>query len=227
MRNRFDQQLETLHQELIGMGAMCQEAIAAGAAALLDHDPAMAELAIAREVEIDRQEREIESLCMRLLLQQQPVARDLRTVSSALKMIGDMERIGDQAADIAEISRHLSSGCPLPGQIHIRDMAQAAARMVDGSVEAFIKKDLQAAQDVIQYDDVVDELFLRVKEELTELIRRDAAGAGEALDLLMAAKYLERIGDHAVNLAERVAYSITGKVRAQSAPGESAYDLLC
>ena len=176
MRNRFDQQLETLHQELIGMGAMCQEAIAAGAAALLDHDPAMAEVAIAREVEIDRQEREIESLCMRLLLQQQPVARDLRTVSSALKMIGDMERIGDQAADIAEISRHLSPGCPLPGQIHIRDMAQAAARMVDGSVDAFVKKDLQAAQDVIQYDDIVDELFVRVKDELTELIRQDAVG---------------------------------------------------
>ncbi len=214
MRNRFDQQLETLHQELIGMGAMCQEAIAAGAAALLDHDPAMAEVAIAREVEIDRQEREIESLCMRLLLQQQPMARDLRTVSSALKMIGDMERIGDQAADIAEISRHLSPGCPLPGLGHIRDMAQAAARMVDGSVDAFVKKDLQAAQDVIQYDDIVDELFVRVKDELTELIRQDAAGAWEALDLLMAAKYLERIGDHAVNLAERVSYSITGRVRA-------------
>lgn len=227
MRNRFDQQLETLHQELMAMGAMCQEAIAAATAALLDREPAMAEIAITREVEIDRQEREIESLCMALLLRQQPVARDLRAVSSALKMIGDMERIGDQAADIAEISRHLGPVRPMPGQLHIRDMAQAAARMVDGSVDAFVKKDLQAAQDVIQYDDVVDELFLRVKEELTELIRRDAAGAGEALDLLMAAKYLERIGDHAVNLAERVAYSITGKVRAQSAPGESAYDLLC
>ena len=227
MRNRFDQQLETLHQELMAMGAMCQEAIAAATAALLDREPAMAEIAITREVEIDRQEREIESLCMALLLRQQPVARDLRAVSSALKMIGDMERIGDQAADIAEIARHLGPVRPMPGQLHIRDMAQAAARMVDGSVEAFIKKDLQAAQDVIQYDDVVDELFLRVKEELTERIRRDAAGAGEALDLLMAAKYLERIGDHAVNLAERVAYSITGKVRAQSAPGESAYDLLC
>lgn len=213
MRNRFDQQLETLHQELTGMGAMCQEAIAAGTAALLAHDQSMAEIAIAREVEIDRQEREIEDLCMRLLLQQQPVARDLRTVSSALKMIGDMERIGDQAADIAEISRHLGPGCPLPGQLHIREMAQAAARMVDGSVDAFVKKDLQAARDVIQYDDIVDGLFVQVKDELTDLIRQDAAGAGDALDLLMAAKYLERIGDHAVNLAERVAYSITGQAR--------------
>lgn len=214
MRKGFDQQLEQLHQELTAMGAMCQEAIAAGAAALLAHDQLMADTAIAREAEIDRQEREIESLCMRLLLRQQPVARDLRAVSSALKMIGDMERIGDQAADIAEISRHLGPGCPLPGQLHIREMAQAAAAMVDGSVEAFVKKDLQAAQNVIQYDDIVDELFIRVKDELTDLIRQDAAGAGEALELLMAAKYLERIGDHAVNLAERVTYSITGKAGA-------------
>lgn len=214
MRKGFDQQLEQLHQELTAMGAMCQEAIAAGTAALLAHDQLMADTAIAREAEIDRQEREIESLCMRLLLRQQPVARDLRAVSSALKMIGDMERIGDQAADIAEISRHLGPGCPLPGQLHIREMAQAAATMVDGSVEAFVKKDLQAAQNVIQYDDIVDELFVRVKDELTDLIRQDAAGAGEALELLMAAKYLERIGDHAVNLAERVTYSITGKAGA-------------
>lgn len=218
MRNRFDQQLRTLHQELIRMGAMCEEAIAAGLAALLDQDQSMAELAIAREREIDQQEREIESLCMKLLLQQQPVARDLRAVSSALKMIGDMERIGDQAADIAEISRHIGPACRLPGQIHLRDMAQGAVKMVNGSVDAFVKKDLQAAEDVIQYDDVVDELFLRVKDELTDLIRRDAAGAGEALDLLMAAKYLERIGDHAVNLAERVTYSITGRVQGLEAP---------
>ena len=210
MRNRFDQQLETLHQELMRMGAMCEEAIAAGVAALLERDLSMAAVAIAREVEIDQQEREIESLCMKLLLQQQPVARDLRTVSSALKMIGDMERVGDQAADIAEISRHLGPACPLPGQLHIRDMAQAAVKMVNDSVDAFVKKDLQMARDVVQYDDVVDGLFIRIKDELTDLIRRDASGAGEALDLLMAAKYLERIGDHAVNLAERVEYSITG-----------------
>lgn len=210
MRNRFDQQLETLHQELMGMGAMCEEAIAAAVAALLGQDQAMAELAIAREVEIDQQERGIESLCMKLLLQQQPVARDLRTVSSALKMIGDMERIGDQAADIAEISRHLGPACLLPGQIHIRDMAQAAVKMVDDSVDAFVKRDLQMARDVVESDDVVDSLFVRIKDELTDLIRQDAASAGEALDLLMAAKYLERIGDHAVNLAERVEYSITG-----------------
>lgn len=214
MRARFDEQLSLMKCELIQMGALCEEAISKAAKALLNRDRQLAEKAELLDAEIDQMERDIESLCLKLLLQQQPVARDLRTVSSALKMIGDMERIGDQAADIAEISRHLSPGCPLPGQIHIRDMAQAAARMVDGSVDAFVKKDLQAAQDVIQYDDIVDELFVRVKDELTELIRQDAAGAWEALDLLMAAKYLERIGDHAVNLAERVSYSITGRVRA-------------
>ena len=146
---------------------------------------------------------------MKLLLQQQPVARDLRTISSALKMIGDMERIGDQAADIAEITRHIG-GAPLPGQVHIEAMTQAAAKMVTSSVASFVRGDLGMAQAVMAYDDVVDQLFCMVKEELTALIRRDASSAGEALDLLMIAKYLERIGDHAVNVAEWVAYSLTG-----------------
>ena len=209
MRSRFDQQLERLHLELTRMGAQCEQAIAAGIKALLEDDDEMAGEAIAIEREIDQQEREIESLCMKLLLQQQPVARDLRMVSSALKMISDMERIGDQAADIAEITRHIG-GAPLPGQVRLKEMAQAAAKMVAGSVDAFVKRDLNLAGSEIQYDDVVDELFVRIKEELTELIRRDASSAEEALDLLMIAKYLERIGDHAVNLAEWVEYSITG-----------------
>ena len=209
MRSRFDQQLERLHLELTRMGAQCEQAIAAGIKALLEDDDEMAGEAIAIEREIDQQEREIESLCMKLLLQQQPVARDLRMVSSALKMISDMERIGDQAADIAEITRHIG-GAPLPGQVRLKEMAQAAAKMVAGSVDAFVKRDLNLAGSVIQYDDVVDELFVRIKEELTELIRRDASSAEEALDLLMIAKYLERIGDHAVNLAVWVEYSITG-----------------
>ena len=209
MRSRFDQQLERLHLELTRMGAQCEQAIAAGIKALLEDDDEMAGEAIAIEREIDQQEREIESLCMKLLLQQQPVARDLRMVSSALEMMSDMERIGDQAADIAEITRHIG-GAPLPGQVRLKEMAQAAAKMVAGSVDAFVKRDLNLAGSVIQYDDVVDELFVRIKEELTELIRRDASSAEEALDLLMIAKYLERIGDHAVNLAEWVEYSITG-----------------
>lgn len=219
MRNQFDRQLERLHAELIRMGAMCEQAIAASMAALLEDDRAMVESAIAREREIDQQEREIESLCMKLLLRQQPVARDLRAISSALKMISDMERIGDQAADIAEIACQMG-GAPLPGRLHITEMTQAAMKMVGGSVEAFVKSDLSLAMRVAEYDDVVDGLFLQVKGELMELILADASAAGEALDLLMVAKYLERIGDHAVNVAEWVAYALTGSRRPEG-PEES------
>ena len=209
MRNKFDQQLEQLHLELIKMGALCEEAISASVKALLDGDQSMAEKSIAREKDIDQKERDIESLCRKLLLQQQPVARDLRTISSALKMISDMERIGDQAADIAEITRH-TSGASLPGQIHISEMTRAAVKMVTDSVDSFVKKDLHMAQGVIQYDDVVDQYFCAVKDELTEMIRQSGGSAEQAVDLLMVAKYLERIGDHAVNIAEWVIYSITG-----------------
>lgn len=209
MRSRFDQQLERLHLELTRMGAQCEQAIAAGIKALLEDDDEMAGEAIAIEREIDQQEREIESLCMKLLLQQQPVARDLRMVSSALKMISDMERIGDQASDIAEITRSIGP-IPLHGQLHVEEMARSAVKMVTDSVESFVKRDLDMALGVMEYDDVVDGLFDRVKEELTALIRADASSAGTALDLLMIAKYLERIGDHAVNVAEWVLYSITG-----------------
>ena len=191
MRNKFDQQLEQLHLELIKMGALCEEAISASVKALLDGDQSMAEKSIAREKDIDQKERDIESLCMKLLLQQQPVASDLRAISAALKMISDMERIGDQAADIAEITR-------------------AAVKMVTDSVDSFVKKDLHMAQGVIQYDDVVDQYFCAVKDELTEMIRQSGGSAEQAVDLLMVAKYLERIGDHAVNIAEWVIYSITG-----------------
>ena len=209
MRSRFDQQLEMLHRELTKMGAQCEKAISAGVKALLEGDDAMAGQAISRERDIDQTERNIEALCMKLLLQQQPVARDLRTVSSALKMISDLERIGDQAADIAEITRHIDAA-HLPGQLHISDMARAAVKMVTDSVDAFIRQDLPMALAVIAYDDVVDQLFLEIKRELTGLIRKDASQAALALDLLMIAKYLERIGDHAVNVAEWVAYAISG-----------------
>lgn len=209
MRNNFDRQLQQLHQALTQMGTMCEQAIAASVSALLDGDKAGADAAMEREREIDRQEREVEALCMKLLLQQQPVAGDLRAISSALKMISDMERIGDQAADIAEITRH-TSGAPLPGHLHIREMTKAAVKMVAGSVASFVESDPQMAKEVMIYDDVVDQLFDEVKEELTTLIRADSSSAGEALDLLMIAKYLERIGDHAVNIAEWVTYSITG-----------------
>lgn len=209
MRNHFDEQLERLSVELITMGALCEDAISASVKALLDSDEALADKAIAAEVEIDHKEREIEGICMKLLLQQQPVARDLRTVSSALKMISDMERIGDQAADIAEITRFVQ-GNDTMSRVHIKDMALATTRMVTDSVESFVKKDLALAHAVIAADDEVDALFSKVKEELVRLIGEDSSNGEFCVDLLMIAKYLERIGDHAVNIAEWVEYSLTG-----------------
>lgn len=209
MRNRFDQQLERLHVELIRMGALCEDAIAAAAEALLKGDGSLADAAEETEREIDRQEREIEDLCLKLLLQQQPVARDLREISAALKMISDLERIGDQAADIAELTRYVR----LPegdGAPHITEMARAVIRMVTDSVDSFVKRDLELARQVCSEDDQVDELFDRVKEELIDLIAADSAFGSQGLDLMMVAKYLERIGDHATNVAEWVEYSITG-----------------
>lgn len=209
MRNKFDEQLGELHEELIQMGALCEEAISAAAEALLKNDQALAAAAMEKEREIDQAEREVENLCLKLLLQQQPVARDLRTISSALKMISDLERIGDQAADIAELTAHVR----MPGSghgLHIADMARAVIRMVTDSVDAFVKNDLALARAVCAADDRVDALFDQVKGELIGLIAADAAYGEQGLDLLMVAKYLERIGDHATNVAEWVEYGITG-----------------
>lgn len=210
MRNRLNHQLTSLHDSLIAMGMLCEEGINTGVEALLTGNSAAAQQAIQCEKDIDQCERDIETLCMKLLLQQQPVARDLRAISSALKMISDMERIGDQAADIAEIISHMDM-TSIPTAEHIGDMAQSAAKMVTDSVESFVKKDFNMAQSVIQYDDVVDRAFLAVRETLIELLRYNTTSAAQALDLLMIAKYLERIGDHAVNIAQWVIYSITGE----------------
>lgn len=210
MRNKFDEQLEQLHVQLIKMGSLCEEAISLSAKAIETGEPALAQKVPPLEVEIDQLEREIESRCMRLLLQQQPVARDLRAVSAALKMISDMERIGDQAADIAELVPYIVP-CTAQGGLPIGDMARAVVSMVTDSVDAFVKSDLQLADQVVAADDAVDRLFDRIKEALMTLIRAGSVDAKAALDLLMAAKYLERIGDHAVNVAEWVQYSITGQ----------------
>lgn len=209
MRNKFDSQLEALHLELITMGALCEDAISASVKALLDDDDALCETVFSTDAEIDRMEREIEADCMKLLLQQQPVAKDLRMVSSALKMISDMERIGDQAADIAEIAKFVKN-CDVKSRVHIKDMAVATIKMVTDSVESFVKKDLTLAREVVDYDDRVDSLFDCVKDELVRLLTESRADSGFCIDLLMVAKYLERIGDHAVNIAEWVEYSITG-----------------
>ncbi len=209
MRNKFDSQLEKLNLELITMGALCEDAISASVKAMLDGDDALCDKVFATDAEIDQKERDIEAICMKLLLQQQPVARDLRVISSALKMISDMERIGDQASDIAEITKFIKNSS-VQSRVHISDMAAAATKMVTDSVESFVKKDLSLARAVMEYDDKVDNLFGCVKDELVRLIAEDRANGEFCIDLLMIAKYLERIGDHAVNIAEWVEYSITG-----------------
>ncbi|MEG0570557.1 MAG: phosphate signaling complex protein PhoU [Oscillospiraceae bacterium] len=210
MRNKFDEQLAVLNAELINMGALCEDAISHAASALAEYDKAKIEKVYAVDSEIDQKERDIENLCMKLLLQQQPVASDLRTISSALKMISDMERIGDQSSDIADIARYIKNN-QTKSKVHINDMATAAIKMVTTSIDSFVKRDLDMVAQVFKDDDKVDGLFLQVKDELTQLITHDNAANGElCLDLLMAAKYFERIGDHAENIAEWVEYSITG-----------------
>ena len=208
MRNKFEEQLERLHVELIQMGALCEDGISAAAEALLQNNPGLAQTAIDAEREIDQKEREVENLCIKLLLQQQPVAKDLRAVSAALRMISDMERIGDQAADIAEIARYMEKSAILR-QVPMEEMALAAIKMVTDSVDSFVRGDLALAHSVIAQDDQVDSLFLSVREKLTALIAGGENG-GLCLDLLMIAKYFERIGDHACNIAQWVEYAITG-----------------
>ncbi len=210
MRNKFDQQLEKLNQELIRMGALCETAIDAATTALGDKNVQLAKNAIALDSEIDQAERDIEALCLKLLLQQQPVARDLRQISSALKMITDLERIGDQAADISEIVLTMTLEPYVKKVEHILEMSQATRHMVSTSVDAYVKKDLDLAKSVIEYDDVVDGLFATIKQELIQLIAADPSCGEQALNFLMIAKYFERIGDHATNLAEWVEFSILG-----------------
>ena len=217
MRNRFDEQLEQLNVLLIEMGSRCEQAISSVAIALTDGDLEMAKDVIACDEEIDQMEKQIESLCLKLILHQQPVAKDLRLISAALKMITDMERIGDQAADIAEIASFMK-GSNAQSKVHIKDMAEAAIKMVIDSVDSFVKKDLELARAVMKYDDVVDNLFVRVRKELVQLVSADGGNGELYLDLLMIAKYLERIGDHAVNVAEWVEYSITGIHRSDAVP---------
>ncbi len=209
MRNRFDEQLEQLNVLLIEMGSRCEQAISSVAIALTDGDLEMAKDVIACDEEIDQMEKQIESLCLKLILHQQPVAKDLRLISAALKMITDMERIGDQAADIAEIA--MIANIPQEaGKVHLADMAAATKTMITESIDSFVKSDLTLARKVMEDDDVVDGLFDKVKEEVTHLISNHPEKGEYAIDLLMVAKYFERIGDHAENIAEWVDFSITG-----------------
>lgn len=210
MRGRFEEQLEVLHTQMIEMGSLCETAIANAIKSLSDGDIEYVNRAIAADEEIDRMERDIETLCMRLLLQQQPVAKDLRQISSALKMITDMERIGDQASDIAEIVEMDNIKSSDDTSI-IEEMSIAAIRMVTDSIDAYVRQDLTLAHSVIDSDDIVDNYFNLAKEQLSGLLVQDATRAEYIMDSLMIAKYLERIADHATNIAEWVVYSITGR----------------
>lgn len=208
MRNRFDRQLEELHVELIEMGSMCEDVIRKTSKLLQSGDAKVAKEIRKEDSNIDEQERLVESLCLKLLLQQQPVAKDLRKVSAALKMITDMERIGDQASDIAEIIETTDFSVPT-NDVKLARMAETTIAMVTESIDAYVKQDLELVREVIARDDEVDDLFMEVRQEIAD----DMVEAGDpmsSLDLLMIAKYFERIGDHATNIAEWVEFSITG-----------------
>lgn len=209
MRNRFDEELYELNRKIIEMGSMCEQAIASAAKSLADGDVALSERVRENGSAIDQMERDIERLCMKLLLHQQPVARDLRLISAALKLITDMERIGDQAEDIAEIVTFLG-GARTEGIVLVEEMARETIEMVTSSVDAFVKKDVELARKVIEKDDIVDDYFLKVKRGIITLISERQVDGESALDLLMISKYFERIGDHAANIAEWVIYSVTG-----------------
>lgn len=209
MRAEYDRQLRELEEELFDMGSMCQQAVAFSGAVLIGDDETLREQVCSLELEIDKKDRQIENICTGLLLRQTPVAGDLRFVSAALKIVSDMERIGDQAADIAELSRYISEK-PLLEKVHISDICCVVMNMVTDSVEALVKKDEILARKVIGDDDIADELFVRIKEELVSLIQENRTEPQEILDLLMAAKYFERVGDHAVNIAEWVEFIVTG-----------------
>ena len=210
MRNRFDRELNLLNQELIEMGNAIESSIEAAVTALIEQDADLARRVIEGDKEINDIEKDIEKRCLKLLLQQQPVASDLRMISSALKMITDMERIGDQASDISEITIRLANEKYIKQLIHIPQMATATIKMVKDSIDAFVKRDLDLAVSVIYYDDVVDDLFNIIKNEVIDLIRESMDNGEQAVDFLMIAKYFERIGDHAENIAEWVYYSIEG-----------------
>ena len=209
MRDFYEEQLSRLHTQMIAMGSMCEKAIADATKALTDGDIELARQVIDGDAKINQQERDIEGLCLKLLLQQQPVAGDMRRISATLKMITDMERVGDQAADIAEIV--LAMNHKLPDEfLHICKMGVAAMKMVTDSVDAYVDRNLSLAREVIASDDVVDDLFLKVRGEILEAIRQDHTIGEDILDLFMITKYYERIGDHATNIAEWVEYAMTG-----------------
>ena len=208
MRNKFDEQLHRLEEQLTSMGELCETAIAKATQALKDGNMEQAKIIIEEDEEIDQLEKDIERLCLKLLLQQQPVAKDLRRISAALKMITDMERIGDQTSDIAEI---IISSRGVAATDVIGTMASEVSKMVRDSVTAYVNRDLELAQNVMKADDEIDQYFEEVRDEMIEFIKEEKGENGKRIfDLIMVTKYLERIGDHATNIAEWVEFSITG-----------------
>lgn len=212
MRNRFDSQLEVLNNGIIEMGALVEEALNSSIEALLKFNKELAQKVIVGDKEIDQKMKDIETQCLRLLLSQQPVARDLRLISASLKMVSDLERIGDQAADIAEIINESSEKDGAPAKlVAIPPMGAATVKMLTQSVDAFVRKNLDLARHVIESDDEVDALFAAAKKELIESIKSNAGDAEAVINSMMVAKYLERIGDHASNVSGWVIFAVTGK----------------
>lgn len=211
MRNKFENELELLNNDLIEMGNLIESSIEAAVTALIEHNLELAQRVVEGDREVNDKEKVIEGRCLKLLLQQQPVAKDLRLISSALKMITDMERIGDQASDISELTIRIGNEPFIKELVHIPQMAEATIKMVRESIDAFVKRDLDLVKKVILYDDIVDDLFNIIKDELIELIRTNVEVGEQAIDLLMIAKYFERIGDHSQNIAEWVYFAIKGE----------------
>ena len=205
MRNRFDNELDLLNQNLIKMGTLCEHAISLAMQCFEDDESVTVEEVKNVEIKIDEFEHEIESQCLRLFLHEQPVARDLRVISSILKMITDLERIGDQSVDIADLSKYTKTTNP-----HIKVMAQETIKMLTNAIDSFVKRDLELANKTISQDDRVDDLFLQVRCDIINILKSESEHEEQALDTLMIAKYLERIADHAVNVSEWVVFSITG-----------------
>lgn len=211
MRSKFDEQLDRLNKEMMKMGSAIEDSIRKAVDALVRQDAELAKKVMLQDEEIDREQKTIENICFNLLIQQQPVAKDLRTITAALKMVTDMERIGDQAADIGEITIKLASQSYIKKLEHINQMASETMLMLIRSIEAYVEKDMDKARKVIAYDDVVDDLFEKVRDDLIAMIQVDSANGEQAADLLMVAKYFERIGDHATNIAEWVIFALDTK----------------
>ena len=211
MRSKFDEQLKILNQEMMFMGSMIEDSIQKAIDALMSQDKELARKIMESDSDVDHEQKKIEGICFNLLMQQQPVARDLRVISAAMKMVTDMERIGDHAADISEMTVMMASEPYVVDLSDIKKMASETVLMLIRSIEAYVEKDMLKAQSVIDHDDIVDELFNKVKQELIEMIRKNPAVSEQAADMLMVAKYFERIGDHATNLAELIIFALDDK----------------